>query len=138
MARRRRKFWDCTLRAPYYRDYFVDYVATCFATPADYVDNNPHSFEDPLGVLDSESWASRIFEVRFEGDLELSPQNLLAVFLPANRRRNVSGALHDYLQRLRDVDVEVLYYPSATHQLRRRVRSWFRRYLERRYADARA
>jgi hypothetical protein len=118
-------FAGATLPAPDYREYLVQYVATCYDCVEDYVQGRPHRFQDPLGILDPKRWDSRVFEVRFQRTIPIDEMTLMAIFLPnwikgSKKYESMLG----YLGVLRGAGVEVVYYRGDREQLQPQVREW--------------
>jgi hypothetical protein len=108
---RNRVFHEHTLPAPLYREYFVDYVATCFGCAEDYLQAAPYRREDPAHVMGT--WPQevllRVFELRVYSKLPLRLDRIEAVFL-----RSASSLTElqrkDMLPKLRRAGVAVEYY----------------------------
>jgi hypothetical protein len=85
-----------TLGAPWYRDYLVAYVATCFACAADYLRSGAYAQPDPAQVMSSRpnDFLLRVFEVRVRPRLPLESRCILALFLPSPRYLTPSIAEH--------------------------------------------
>lgn len=84
---RLRFFREHTLRAPVYRKYLIDYVATCFRSADDYLRRRPYIHPDPGGVMAvrPDDFFLRVFEIRCFPRLSLRTDSIEAVFLPSPR-----------------------------------------------------
>jgi hypothetical protein len=123
-ADRRDIFFNACLPSPEYRDYLVSYVASCFASPQDYLAGKAHVYPDPLRALHSNKWQSRIFEVRFERQILLSARVIHAIFLP----RYSGGPKYLFLREIAEVlqseGVEICYYMESYEHLPTMVYDW--------------
>ena len=122
-GRRRELFARYSLSAPDYRTYLVQYVSSCFGSAEDYLGSRAHRYPDPLGALDAARWTSRIFEVRFQTRLALTPETLLAIFLP---REAASPQMERRLNRLQQAGVHIRAYNGVMSSLDKEVRRWMR------------
>ena len=111
----RRVFLEHTLPAPLYREYLIDYVATCFDCGDDYLRAMPYWHEDPMrvmGTLPKEALL-RVFELRVFSRLPIDLSRVEAVFLPS--AKSLTGLQkRDMLPRLRRAGVAVEYYGRGT------------------------
>jgi hypothetical protein len=118
-------FAASTLPAPEYREYLVQYIATCYDCAEDYVQGRPNRFSDPLGILDSRRWDSRVFEVRFQRTIPVNELTLMAIFVPNwIKGEKKYESMLGYLGVLRGARVEVVYYRGEREQLQPKLREW--------------
>ena len=119
---RREVFLKYRLAAPYWREYLVHYVASCYSSPIDYLTLGGHAYQDPLGAL-SLTWTSRCFEVRIHGSVRLEPARLEVIF----SRRDKGGAeflaTRARLSALEKQGVQVKYY-NGWERLPTLVQQW--------------
>jgi len=125
---RRSLFWSHSLPSPAYREYLVHYVASCFDSATDYIDNRPHRYADPLGALTHDRWQSRIFEVRVRERLTVDAPRLLAVFIPRYHRVTFTEDFDRHEQALEGAGVSIRYY-GTREKLKSVVSSWMRSHL---------
>ena len=119
---RRALFLKYTLAAPDYRDYLVDYVASCYREPAHYLTPGcRHAFPDPIGAL-SEHPRSRSFEVRIPERLEVSEATLIGVFLQEQDEEDPRVA--SWLQNLDRAGIHIDYCQGSWRHMRGRVCRW--------------
>jgi hypothetical protein len=114
---RSRVFREHTLPSPTYRDYFVEYVATCFRDSRDYLEGRPNTWADPLNVMTV--WPNdllvRVFEARLSPSVALNPDEVEAIFLSSPRF--LSAELRErVVPELRRAGIKVEYYGSALAQ----------------------
>ncbi|WP_295578050.1 hypothetical protein [uncultured Lamprocystis sp.] len=128
-------FQKHTLAAPFYRQYLIAYVATCFACARDYLQSAPYRHPDPEGVMSAMPGEIllRIFEIRVCPSLPLRPPGILAVFLASPRF--LTRAFRERVEpALRSTGIAIEYYgrpPSRSvkinptpDDLRRFVTDW--------------
>lgn len=120
---RREIFLKYRLRAPYWREYLVHYVASCYQSPVDYLTLQSHKYRDPLGALGGR-WTSRCFEARIAACITLQPTTIAAIF----SRRDKGGIeflpVRVRLGELEDRGVAVHYYSGGWERLRNLVQQW--------------
>lgn len=116
----RRVFLEHTLPAPLYREYLIDYVATCFDCADDYLRAAPHRHEDPARIMGTlpegalpEGALLRVFELRVFARLPIDLNRVEAVFLPSAKSLT-DLQKRDMLPRLRRAGVAVEYYGRGT------------------------
>lgn len=118
-----------SLPAPFYREYLVDYVATCFTCPQDYLNRRSPRFKDPAGIFPQEDRLSRAFEVRFADTLPLDPgRSLLAVIAPFHGGGPHGG--YELAAQLRQLKVQLLTYPGSSKEAFERVARWIHDHLQ--------
>lgn len=98
------------LPAPEYRIYMADYVASCFQSAEAWLRRRPPRFKDPNGIL-GEHLLSRIFEVRFKGELPLDV-HLEAVFVSVLADDGSAFEVNRALEALEKRNVKVYRYDS--------------------------
>ena len=121
---RRRVFQEVCLPSPEYRDYLVEYVATCFRSALDYLKCQPHVYSDPWRALATNKWQSRIFEVRFDHRLPIDSRVLLGIFIPRHVSRRYAFDLRDAAETWAMAGVDVIEYDGACEDVQQRVRAW--------------
>lgn len=107
----RQQFRRYCLPAPQYRKYFSVYIATCFGNLDEYLYGRPYSFPDPLGLMNKQSFGSRIFEVRVPHRLICSSRTLLAIFVRDKAGDEHWVSIKRRLSALASNGVYVDYYP---------------------------
>ncbi len=100
-----------TLQAPWYREYLVAYVATCFSCAADYLRRSDYAHPDPAQILSARpnDPLLRVFEVRVYPRLPLESGSILALFLPSPEYLTPPVAERLYPM-LEDAGVHIEYY----------------------------
>lgn len=119
--RRREIYLAHSLRAPEYRTYLVEYVASCFACADDYLLGANPRFDDPAGLMTRGTLRvrSRTFEVRFKGTLSLEKRKPLRVFLDEGATN-----AHRVIRLLKDWGVPYTQLRVDDGTLVDQVRSW--------------
>ena len=102
-------FREHTLDAPEYREYLVDYVATCFQSAEDYLRHGDYKYPDPAGVMavNPNNSFLRVFEVRSYPQLNLRPEKIEVVFLPSPIS---SRELLQVASEMRSAGINIEYY----------------------------
>ncbi len=128
---RRILFARYVLPAPEYRSYFVEYIASCFWQPNDYLYvGRRHAFSDPLGLLDTRKPRLRNFEVRVPREIPVTVDSLLAVFL-RQERRPLSHSVAQWLESLESHGVAIDASVSAHAPLQETVCTWLNNWVQR-------
>lgn len=116
-------FRACTLPSPQYREYLVHYVASCFGSATDYITRGAAPYSDPRGIICG-SFTSRVFEVRFRGQVELESWNLEAIFMPRHAEGRGSLRLRKAIEPYSRRGIQVWHYPGGLDLLQMKVRDW--------------
>lgn len=126
---RRNLFLRYRLAAPHYRAYFVEYVASCFTCPEDYLLGRDHRFSDPARILHRgpDGARSRCFEVRFAGNVQLGATTLRAVFHSVG---SDNGRCAGALRKLKQAGVPVISYAGGRDTLADEVARWIVQHLQ--------
>jgi hypothetical protein len=121
-SKRLEVFLSHTLPAPEYRQFLVDYVATHFSSGRAYLSAEQPTFADAAGAF-CDSFTSRVFEVRFDGDVPLETWSVDMIFVPRDAGGRESLALRRLLEPFSKKN-RVQRYEGSKDTLQDRARSW--------------
>jgi len=121
--RRRTVFHERSLPAPEYRQYLVEYVASCFQSAQAYLRQETPTWPDPLRAMSSDP-LSQVFEVRFEGRVPVDHTTVMAVFVTINGGGQLALDVDRALEPLRNQGVRIYEVSGAKRNLVWEVQKW--------------